>query len=109
MATTEEQLTDRVARKLGLKHEVVREVVQAFVAACAEEVRAGHHLEPPQLEALAAQPSQRPPKRRMTAKDLLESGLVGLWKDRDDIGDSVEFAHKLRERAQGRRKTGGCP
>ncbi len=38
----------------------------------------------------------------MTANDLLNSGLVGLWKDRDDIGDSVEFARKLREEAQNR-------
>jgi predicted RNase H-like HicB family nuclease len=37
-----------------------------------------------------------------TAKELLESGLVGLWADRTDIGDSVEFAQQLRERAQRR-------
>lgn len=28
-------------------------------------------------------------KRFMTAKDLLDSGLVGIWKDRDDIKDSA--------------------
>ncbi len=39
---------------------------------------------------------------QMTAKSLLESGLVGMWKDRKDIGDSAEFARKLRERAQTR-------
>jgi len=38
----------------------------------------------------------------MTAEDLLESGLFGLWKNRKDIGDSREFARTLRERAQKR-------
>lgn len=46
--------------------------------------------------------SIRPFRRQMTAKDLLESGLVGMWADRDDIGDSVEFARQLREKAQRR-------
>jgi hypothetical protein len=40
--------------------------------------------------------------RRMTARDLLSSGLVGIWKNRKDIGDSRTFARKLRERAQRR-------
>jgi hypothetical protein len=31
--------------------------------------------------------------------ELLESGLVGLWADRTDIEDSIEFARKLRRRA----------
>lgn len=43
-------------------------------------------------------------KRPMTGKDLMESGLVGLWKDRTDIGDSVEYARKLRREAETRRK-----
>ncbi len=41
--------------------------------------------------------------RQMTARDLLESGLVGLWKDRKDIGDSLQFARKLRYEAEHRR------
>jgi hypothetical protein len=40
--------------------------------------------------------------RGMTAGELLNSGFVGLWKDREDIGDSLEFARKLRDRAQRR-------
>ena len=36
----------------------------------------------------------------MTGKDL--AGLLGFWKDRDDIGDSVEFARKLREQSNRR-------
>ncbi len=28
--------------------------------------------------------------------------LIGMWEDRTDIGDSVEFSRKLRERAERR-------
>jgi hypothetical protein len=34
-----------------------------------------------------------------TAQDLLGSGLVGMWADRTDIGDSSGFARTLRARA----------
>jgi hypothetical protein len=41
-----------------------------------------------------------------TGKDLVEllqaNGLIGMWADRTDIGDSVAFARRLRERAQTR-------
>lgn len=46
----------------------------------------------------------KPQKRFMTAKDLLNSGLVGMWKDRDDIKDSTVYARQLREQAQNRRR-----
>lgn len=42
------------------------------------------------------------PKRRCTARDLLASGLVGIWRDRRDVRDSRSFARALRERAQQR-------
>ena len=38
----------------------------------------------------------------LTGKKLLESGLIGLWKDREDITDSAVFARELREEAQSR-------
>jgi len=38
----------------------------------------------------------------ITAKSLLKSGLVGIWKNRSDIKDSGEFAASLRKRAQSR-------
>jgi hypothetical protein len=38
----------------------------------------------------------------LTARRLRRSGLVGLWKKRTDIGDSVDFARQLREQAQRR-------
>jgi hypothetical protein len=40
--------------------------------------------------------------KELTASDLLQSDLVGLWADREDIGDSVQFARKLREQAEHR-------
>lgn len=38
--------------------------------------------------------------QRMTAADLLKSGMVGMWADRKDIGDSLEFARSLRGQAE---------
>ena len=43
--------------------------------------------------------------RELTARDLLHSELVGLWADRDDIGDSLSFARQLRQQAEHRRRT----
>jgi len=40
----------------------------------------------------------------MTGKDLLKSGLIGMWSERTDINDSVTYARKLRTQAQTRRK-----
>ena len=51
---------------------------------------------------LLSEPEHVRPTARGTARALLESELVGLWKDRDDIGDSPEFARHLREQAQRR-------
>lgn len=42
------------------------------------------------------------PKLTLRASDLLHSGLVGMWADRSDIGDSRDFARRLREQAQTR-------
>ena len=39
----------------------------------------------------------------MKAKDLLDSGLVGMWSDRADITDSSIFARELRRSAETQR------
>jgi hypothetical protein len=36
-------------------------------------------------------------KQKMTAKDLLDSGIVGALKHREDIKNSVEYAKKLSD------------
>ena len=41
-------------------------------------------------------------KRRLTARDLLESRLVGMWRERPEARDSAAFARTLREKAQRR-------
>jgi hypothetical protein len=37
-------------------------------------------------------------------RQLRQSGLIGLWKNRDDIIDSAVYARQLREQAQQRRQ-----
>lgn len=36
---------------------------------------------------------------RSSGKDILSSEIFGMWADRDDLGDSVEYARKLRDQA----------
>ena len=57
-----------------------------------------------QVEVLVLfSPSSPKPKRPpLTAQKLLNSGLIGLWKDRTDIIDSAAYARQLREQAQRR-------
>lgn len=42
-----------------------------------------------------AQEGQRKPYP--TVQDWIDSGLIGIWADRDDIGDSVAYARELRK------------
>jgi hypothetical protein len=35
----------------------------------------------------------------INARQILDSEFVGMWADRDDINDSVEYAQQLRRRA----------
>lgn len=53
-------------------------------------------------DEMVESPSSSPDKKVLTGRALLESGLVGLWKDRTDIGDTLEYARKLRKRANKR-------
>jgi len=50
-------------------------------------------------------PTTSQPRARLTVGQLRESGLIGLWQDRDDIGDSSVYARQLREQAQERGDT----
>ena len=42
------------------------------------------------------------PRGRLTVRQLKQSGIIGLWKDRTDIKDSSLYARQLREQAQKR-------
>lgn len=44
-----------------------------------------------------------PPHPRLTVGQFRKLGLIGLWKDRDDIQDSAVYARQIREQAQRRR------
>lgn len=52
-------------------------------------------------------PSTKLERPRLTARQLLNSELIGLWKERTDIIDSAEYARQLREQAQSRPNIGG--
>jgi hypothetical protein len=39
----------------------------------------------------------------LTARELANSEIVGLWENRTDVPDSPEYARQLREQAQVRR------
>ena len=47
--------------------------------------------------------------RTMTVEELLNSGLVGIWKNRKDIENNLEFARKLREKAWSHKHVGYDP
>jgi hypothetical protein len=64
-----------------------------------EVLRFVESLQPPEPAAAPDLPPIR------TGADLLGSDLIGLWKDRTDIGDSRAFARRLREQAQTRPRT----
>jgi hypothetical protein len=36
-------------------------------------------------------------KRPVTAGEIRRSPLFGMWADRDDIGDSVEYVNRMRK------------
>jgi hypothetical protein len=45
---------------------------------------------------------RQPEEKGVTLGELLDSGLVGIWENRTDVEDSVEFARQLRRRASRR-------
>jgi len=45
---------------------------------------------------------EKPGTMEELVQALRESGFFGAWKDRTDIGDTLEYARQLRERASQR-------
>ncbi len=39
------------------------------------------------------------PKKTFTARQLLNSGLIGVWENRTDIKDSLTYARQLRDQS----------
>jgi hypothetical protein len=48
------------------------------------------------------QPLKTTPRSHLSVRQLRQSGLIGLWKDRYDIRNSAAYARRLREQAQKR-------
>ena len=42
-------------------------------------------------------PTLPQPRARLTVGQLRRSGLIGMWQDREGIGDSSVYARQLRE------------
>ena len=51
---------------------------------------------------LLLMPTETDTRPRLTAGQLRQSELVGLWQDRKDITDSALYARQLREQVQRR-------
>lgn len=47
-------------------------------------------------------PVQETAPSGLTAQQLLASDVIGLWQDREDINDSLDYARQLRTSAQHR-------
>lgn len=47
--------------------------------------------------------------QQLTARALLQSEVVGLWADREDIGNSLDFARQLRHQAEHRWRSSNDP
>ena len=47
--------------------------------------------------------NQRPKTGRELYKVLMDNGLIGMWKDRMDMGDTLEFVQKMKDESRERR------
>jgi hypothetical protein len=66
----------------------------------AMDVDSGASIQPGRSTSDARIDAYRTPgKRPLTVADLRASGVIGLWKDRDALGDSAEYARQLRAEA----------
>ena len=50
-----------------------------------------------------SQPPKTMPRSHLTVRQLRQSGLTGLWKERDDIQYSSAYARRLRTNSKTRR------
>ena len=56
-----------------------------------------------QAVEITVQP-QSEKRETLTVGKFLESGIIGMWEYRDDIGDSTEYSRKLRREMETSRK-----
>ena len=93
------QLEDEVA---GYKHYSADIRAQRAI----DRIFAEHNRDIDLVIHTAAPPSPPDDGKPRTGKELLDAlmaaGVVGMWEDRTDIGDSVEYARQLRRQAERR-------
>jgi hypothetical protein len=77
-------------------HKIVEKDGEIFLTGL--PCKKGEHIE----MTLLIEPSAIFRRSHLTARQLLHSGLIGLWEDRKDIEDSAAYARQLREQAQRR-------
>lgn len=81
--------------------EVIR--IQQVMSRDGEVVITGLPYRKGQFVEIILLPQPVKTRPRLTVRQFRELGLIGLWKDRDDIQDSSVYARQLREEAQRRR------
>ena len=65
----------------------------------------GRRLARKRVRKTAEEAAFKPPMTgAQAAAQLLQSGAFGAWADRQDIGDSAEYARELRRKAQTRER-----
>lgn len=89
-------MTENRVKTLSLKREV--QMDRTLEIQIPEDVPLG----PAEVVIVIFPEKPRTASKSGTAGDLLRSDLFGLWKDREDIGDSLEFARRLRMEAEHR-------
>ncbi len=93
--TYDENLEREIMAALGLEVEATGEVLGAQANGSNEKASWLH------IEEISAEEKEfdfeAAEIRPFTGKDLLDSGLIGMWKDRTDMDDSNDFARSLRE------------
>src|SRR4051794_23447548 len=55
----------------------------------------------PELEALLTDENLR--GQGLTAEEIAKSPEIGIWKDRTDMGDSVDYVERMRRESRQRR------
>ena len=72
------------------------------------ELKVPRSIPPGEVEVIVlhAEPPERP-RSRLRGRDPNVHPAAGMWADREDIGDTVEFVSKLRRRLETRRDARG--
>lgn len=57
--------------------------------------------ESPEEEGFTIPEDEKPKTGRELYKVLMENGLIGMWKDRTDMGDTLEYVQKMKDENRG--------